>query len=128
MFWRLNDWGINLQERETNRSRHTYCSQSLFLRYGSFKKVMPSRAAQGYGTSGVNGCREASWSEQLDGTELRGALGNERDQGPRASPFSGHRLHGQPTLLHLLQCGMLISKCSPCTAAVVYQVPEWSSR
>ena len=47
----------------------------------------------------------------------------ERDKEPRGSPFSGHRLHGQPTLLHLLQCGMLIRKCSPCTA-VMYQAVQ----
>ena len=42
----------------------------------------------------------------------------ERDKEPRESPFSGHCLHGQPTLLHVLQCGMLIRKCSPCTAVM----------
>ena len=50
--------------------------------------------------SGVNGCQEASWSEALDGKELRGAACNLE---PRGSPFSGHRLHRQPILLLLLQ-------------------------
>ena len=53
---------------------------------------------------------------KLDGKNLRGALGGERDQKPRGPPYSGHCLHDQPNLLHLLQCGMLISKPSPCTA------------
>ena len=70
--------------------------------------------------SEANGCRGASWSGHLDGKELRGVLGDECDKEPTVSPFSGHRLHGQPTLLRLLQCGMLIPKYSPCTA-VIYQ-------
>ena len=85
--------------------------------------VMPSRAVRGYGMSGANGCRRASWREQLDGKELHGVLGGERDQGPRESLLSGHRLHDQATLLHLFQCGMLISKCSPCPA-VMYQAVQ----
>ena len=50
--------------------------------------------------SEVNGCQGASWSEELDGKELHGALGGERDLQPRGSPFFGHCLHGQPILLH----------------------------
>ena len=38
-------------------------------------KCMSSRAARGDRKLGANGCRGASWSEQLDGKELRGALG-----------------------------------------------------
>ena len=67
---------------------------------------------------GADGCRGASWSEELDGNELHGVLGGERDQELKGFPFSGHHLHGQPILLHLLQCGMLISKCGPCTAVM----------
>ena len=37
---------------------------------------MPSMAARGYWKSGAIGCRGASWSEQLDDKELRGALGS----------------------------------------------------
>ena len=73
-------------------------------------KGIPSRAARGDRKSGANVCRGVSWSEQLDAKELRGALVDERDNEPRGSPFSEHRLHGQPTLFHLLQCGMLIPK------------------
>ena len=62
--------------------------------------------------SGANGCQGVSWNEELDGKEHRGALGGERDLEPRESPLSGHLL---PILLHLLQCGMLILKCNPCT-------------
>ena len=72
--------------------------------------------------SGANGCRGASWSGQLDGKELRAALGDECDKEPTGSPFSGHRLHGQPTLLHLLQCGMLIPKYIPCTTVLCQSV------
>ena len=63
-------------------------------------KGLPSRDARGDRTLGER-LEGASWSEQLDGKELRGAFGGERDD-----PFSGHRL---PILLHLLLCGMLIS-------------------
>ena len=37
-------------------------------------------AARAYRMSGANGCRGASWSEQLDGKELRGTLGDEHDK------------------------------------------------
>ena len=37
-------------------------------------KGMPSKAARGYWKLGAIGCRGASWSEQLDDKELRGAL------------------------------------------------------
>ena len=47
---------------------------------------------------GAFDCRGASWSEELDGKELHGALGDECNQEPRRSPFYGHRLHGQSTL------------------------------
>ena len=50
--------------------------------------------------SGMNGCQGASCSEELDGVGLRGAACSLE---PRGSPFSGHRLHGQPIFLHLLQ-------------------------
>ena len=56
-------------------------------------------------------------SEELDGKKLRGALGGKRNLEPRGSPFSGNRL---PILFHRLQCGMLVFKCSSCTA-VKYQ-------
>ena len=39
-------------------------------------KGIPSRAARGDRKLGANGYRGASWSEQLDGKELRGALGS----------------------------------------------------
>ena len=71
------------------------------------------RAARGDRKSGVNGCWGASSSEELEGKEVRGALGDKRNLEPRGSPISGHRL---PILLQRLQCGMLISKCSPWTA------------
>ena len=37
-------------------------------------EIMPSMAARGYWKLGAISCRGASWSEQLDGKELRGAL------------------------------------------------------
>ena len=77
VFLRIDDSRFKiLQEKETNRLRHTYCGESFFLRYISFKKVIPSRAARGYRMSGAIGCRGPSWSGQLDGKELRGALGS----------------------------------------------------
>ena len=36
------------KEESGNIFTPTYCGQSYFLRYGAFKKVLPSRAAQGY--------------------------------------------------------------------------------
>ena len=42
-------------------------------------EVMPSMATRCYSVSGAIRCRGTSWSEQLDGEELRGALGGERD-------------------------------------------------
>ena len=40
---------------------------------------MPSRAARGEWKLGADGCRGTSWSKELDGKELRGAHGGERD-------------------------------------------------
>ena len=80
------------------------------------------RPARGDRKSGANGCQGASWSEELDGKDLHGALGGERNLEPRGSPFFGHRL---PILLRRLQWDLLISKCSPCTA-VHYQTASLS--
>ena len=66
--------------------------------------------------------KRASWSEEVDSKEFRGALDEESNLEPRGSPFSGHPL---PILLHRLQCGMLILKYSPCTA-VHYQTVSLS--
>ena len=82
------------------------------------------RAARGDWKSVVNGCQGASWSEELDGKELRGALGGERDLESRGSPFSGHRLL---ILLHLLQYSMLIFKCSPCTVVMQNDCTSYDS-
>ena len=71
------------------------------------------RAARGDRKSGANGCQGTSWNEELDGKELRGALGGKRYLEPIGSPFCGHRL---PILLHRLRCCILISKSSLCTA------------
>ena len=71
------------------------------------------RVGRGDRKSGANGCQGASWIKELDGKELRGALGGKRNIEAGGSSFSGHRL---PILLHRLQCSMLISNCSPCTA------------
>ena len=75
-------------------------------------EVMPSMAARGYWKLEVIDCQGASWSEQLDGKELREALGSAI--GTKRIAFPGHR---PLILLHLLQCGMLISKV--CISPVV---------
>ena len=120
VFWRADDLGFkNFQEWYR---RIVYAVRiavnRFFLRSGWFEMPYQAmgtgRAARGGRKSGADGCRGASWSEELDGKELRGALGGKRNLKPRESPFSGHRL---AILLRRLQCGMLISKCSPCTAA-----------
>ena len=54
------------------------------------------RAARGDWKSGANGCQRASWSEELDGKEFCGALASMRNLEPRGTPFSRHRLRGQP--------------------------------
>ena len=76
------------------------------------------RAARGDRKSGANGCQGASWSEERNGKKLRGALGGGLDLKPRGYLFSVHRLL---IILHLLQCGILILKCSPCTAEMQYR-------
>ena len=79
---------------------------------------MSPRGTLSYWKQGAIGCRGASWSEQLDDKELHGALGSAIEA--KNFPFSGqdHRLL-MP--LHLLQCGMLISKdcVSFCCTAVM---------
>ena len=42
-------------------------------------KGMPLRAARGERKLGVDGCRGTSWRKELDGKQLRGVLGGERD-------------------------------------------------
>ena len=61
-------------------------------------EVMPSLVARGYWKLGVIGCRGASWSEQLDGKEHRGALG---------SAIGTEKIPVFWTRLQLLHCGML---------------------
>ena len=60
---------------------------------------MPLKAARGDRKLEANGCRGASWSEQLDGKELRGALGSAI--GTKRTPVFW---------TSSAQCGMLISK------------------
>ena len=82
--------------------------------------------ARGDRKSGVNHCQGALWSEELDGKELRGALGGKRNLEPRGYPFCGHLL---PIFLHRLQCVMLVLKCSPCIAVIQYSRTsfDWGS-
>ena len=71
VLWRIDNWGINLQE--TNRLRHTNCGQSFFLVYGSFKKLMPSRAARAEGTNGGHAIDGGSRSK-VRGNRLLGSV------------------------------------------------------
>ena len=113
--WRIDKSGFKTFQEWYRRIAYAVrvAVNRFFLRSGWFEMSCQAmgagRAARGDRKSGADGCREASWSEELDGKELRGALGSKRTLEPRGSPFSGHRL---PTLLHRLQCGMLISKCT----------------
>ena len=68
---------------------------------------MSSRTTRGYWKLGAIGGRGASWSEQLDDKELRGAPGSARES-ERIS-FSGQ--HHLLVPLHLLQYGMLSKGC-----------------
>ena len=72
------------------------------------------RTARSDRRSGVVRSQEASWIKELDGKELRGALGGKRNLETRGSSFSGHRL---PILLRELHCGMLVLNC---TLVLVY--------
>ena len=84
VFWRIDDSGFkNLQEWYR---RNIYAVRIVINRWlyearpasnmPCQDKGMRSRAARGDRKLGANGCRGASWSEQLDGKELRGALGS----------------------------------------------------
>ena len=42
-------------------------------------KGVPSRAASSEWKIGAEDCRGTSWSKELDGKDIRGALGGERD-------------------------------------------------
>ena len=82
-FWRIDDLGFkNLQEwyRQNIYGVHTALNRWLFearpaLNMPCQDKGMQSRADRGDRKLGANSCRGASCSEQLDGKELRGALG-----------------------------------------------------
>ena len=79
---------------------------------------MPSRTTRDYRKLGANGCRGASWSEDLDNKELHGALGAREDRIQEFPIFwtSSHRLLVR---LHscAIECGMLILK--DCVSVVV---------
>ena len=67
-------------------------------------EVMPSMAARGYWKLGANGCRGASWSEELTATQRSGV----RSGAVRIPVFLGTVF----TLLQLLHCGMVVLKCT----------------
>ena len=54
--------------------------------------------------AGVSGCQGTPWSKELDGKDLREALGGECDLEPRGSAVScTSSTRSQPTFQHLLQ-------------------------
>ena len=118
VFWRIADSGFkNIQESYRRIVHVVRIAVNRFPPIARLALIMlcqamgAGRAVRGDRKSGVNGCWGTSWSEELDGKELRGALGGKRNLEPRESSFSGQRL---PIFLHRLRCGMLISKFSPC--------------
>ena len=55
-FWRIDDSRLkNLQEKETNRLRHTYCGQSLFSDTARLKKSCRRGWLEAIGAEGTNG-------------------------------------------------------------------------
>ena len=66
-------------EGHANRLSRPYSGQSLLLRSGWFENIMLSSTDRDYLSNRVNKCQGASWSEKFDDTELRGALGGERN-------------------------------------------------
>ena len=72
---------------------------------------MSSRMIRGYWKLEAVGCREASWSKELDDKELNGAPGAREDRSqefPISWARSSHRLL-VPRLSSATQWGMLIS-------------------
>ena len=122
-----DDSGVILQDRRRSAEYHfpergtnnSYVLRSTAVSPQSSwsEKGIKSRTARGYLSNGMDKCQGASWSGEFDGKELREALGGERNLELRGAPFPGHRL---PILFHRRQYGMLISKCSPCTAVMQY--------
>ena len=118
VLWRFADSGFKNYQESYRRIVHAVrIAVNRFPPVARLALIMlcqamgTGRAVRGDRKSGANGCRGASWSEEADGKELRGALGGKRNLEPRESSFSGQRL---PIFLHRLRCGMLISKFSPC--------------
>ena len=101
LFRRLDDWGINLQERDR---RIVYAIRitlnRFFLRSGWFgmpcQAMGAVRVARGDRMLGANVCRGASWSVR-----------NSADWSREDAPFSGHSL---PIVLHCLQVWYADSK------------------
>ena len=85
--WRINSSGFkNLQKWYSRNNYAVRIAVNCWLFEARPVSNMPcqdkdmlSRAARGDRKIGANGCRGASWSKDLDGKELRGALGGERD-------------------------------------------------
>ena len=86
VFWRIDDSGFkNLQECY---KRIIYAARIAVDRFSPATWLalnMPCQAVRAGNTdrgdrkSGANGCRGASWSEELDGKQLCGALGGKRN-------------------------------------------------
>ena len=84
-FWRIDDSGFKNFQEWYRRIIYAVriAVNRFFLRSGWFEMpclVMGAgRAAGGDRKSGAVGSQGASWGEELDGKEIRGALGGERD-------------------------------------------------
>ena len=121
-FWRLGDWGVNLQERDR---RIVYAIRIVVGRFSSatacFKKSCRRRLLEVSKQWG----ERASWCEEPE--ELRGALGGKRDlelSGFTVSwtPSTWPTHLSPPTTITVVfycfqrGCVVVLYRCSPCTA------------
>ena len=90
VFWKTDDLGINLQEWYSRSGLGELLTPCVSRSIGVFSVVrlalnMPcqavgaGRATRGDRKLGANDYQGASWNEELDGEELRGAPGSERN-------------------------------------------------
>ena len=110
-------WSIGFSPIQLVQKRYAVEGGSRLKELKGRTEVMPSMAARGYWKLGAIGCRGASWSEQLDGKQLRGAERELELSGFAVSCTpSTFSTHLPPTtriiVLCWFQCVVMLHRCN----------------
>ena len=86
--WRIDNSGVkNLQELYRRIMYAVRIEVNRFSPAAKLWELEGRTDVRGDRKSGANGCQRVSWSEALDGKELRGALGGKRNLPERIPVF-----------------------------------------